>query len=1205
MPIDFRLLGPLEVVEDGRPLPLGGPRERALLALLLLNANRVVPRKRLIDELWGPSPPPTATNVVQKHISSLRKLLGERLITRRPGYLLRAEPGELDCDRFAALLERARKLSAEGALEQAAALLDQALALWRDDHPLADLLLEGSASRELERLDELRAAAVEERVDIRLELGEHAESIVELQAAVARHPLRERLRAELMLALYRSGRQAEALEVYRDARETLVQELGIEPGPALRQLEQRILAQDAALNLPVRPAASPVSPAVEPSEPAAGETRKEQARVSLVGRKTERDRVDRLLQRSRSGRSETLVVRGEAGIGKTALLRYAVGRAGGMCVLKARGMASESEMPFSGLLELLRPLLDRVDQLPTPQAAALASALAIGPPVEVDRFAISVATLSLLALAAESAPVLVAVDDLHWLDTSSGEALLFAARRLDAEPVALLFSIREGEPLALELAGLPQLVLTGLNRETSLELLATHGTAEIAPEVAEQLAASTGGNPLALLEIASLLSPDQLVGRAPLEDPLPTGAGIERVYARQIGALGAEAQTALLLAALGESDELDTVLCALHELGVDTSALEHAETAGLVTIENRQLDFRHPLLRAAVYSRACPAERRAAHRALASAYSKTSGEKAIELYAWHLAAATLEPDEAVADALARAGSRARNRSGYAAAARAFEQAAKLSPEDDRKAARLLAAAEAWQLANRTRQAVELLEQANLLAHEPLLHTEIVHLRGKIDAWSGPAVDAHEQLMSQAEALAVTMPEKAAAMITDAVTAAITCGDLNGAVAMGRRACELARHVGGTVELLATLQLGKALVVNGKEREGRPLIMRCEELFEIGEPLEYAYELALCAPALITIEEYARTDRVLRHVIDAARAANALGLLPYCLGALAELDLFIGRWTAGYANGFEAVHLAREAEQEGQLSYNLARLAQLEAAQGRAEPCRAHVDEALRIARAFSFGSTFPFAWSALGLLELGQGRSAKAIEHLIEAQHSSEASGISAPARIPWRRDLVESYVRCGQLEEAEKALQELERRNEGNDAASPLAAAARCRGLLAGDTEFEQSFETALSLHAQTQMPFELARTELCYGERLRRAGRRIDARVQLRSALEIFDRLGADPWAKRARAELAATGQPARSRKAGLSEELTSQELQVALTVARGATNKEAGAALFLTPKTIEFHLAKIYRKLDIRSRTELALRVAEEGVPSIGER
>lgn len=929
----------------------------------------------------------------------------------------------------------------------------------------------------------------------------------------------------------------------------------------------------------------------------------------LIGREAECRAIDDLLGMARGGQSATLLLRGEAGIGKTALLGYAARQATDMLALSARGVESESEISFSGLSELVRPLLDRIGSLPAPQAAAIASALAIGPPIAGDRFAVAAAALSLLASAAASGPVLVIIDDLQWLDTSSAEAVLFAARRLDAEPIAMLFAARDESHGQRSGYGVPERRIHGLDRESSLALLRS-STPSIGQEVAERLFRETGGNPLALVEIPPLIPASQLAGHEPLDAPLRVTERIEQAFAKRIDGLPADAQSALLVSAASESRSVEVIAAALRELGLTTAALETAETAGLVALDGGELAFRHPLVRSCVYYGATSAQLRSSHGALARAL-EGRGEEAADQRAWHHSASSLEPDETIAQALEDAALRARRRSGYPAAARTFERAARSTPAIEARARRLFQAADAWHLANQSDRAVALLEEAATLTLDPFLRAEVQHLRGRIDSWRGPAIDAYRMLCREADAIETSAPEKAAMMLSDATLAAITGGDLPHAVAAATRAHELALPLGGAIELISALQLGKALILTGQARAGYPLIMRCAELFDPLEPLDHGDEVAQCAPALLAVEEYGVADGLLARVIAAGRQANALGLLTYCLGAQAELDVRTGRWSQAYANGFESVHLAREADRPGQLSYNLARLARLEAALGREEACRAHVSEALELASGLDFGSTFPFAASALGLLELSLGRLDAAIQHLSRTNEHWDRIGLREPGRLEWQADLVEALVRAGRRDEAEPVLDDLERHSGAEPASDPIAsawtgpfltraAARRCRGLLAAEGDIDREFQAAFDWHAQTTTPFELARTELCYGEQLRRHGRRVDARRQLRTALETFDRLGAVPWSRRARAELAATGETVRASHAAPAEQLTSQELQVALIVAGGATNKEAGAALFLTPKTIEFHLAKIYRKLDLRSRTELARRFADRAAP-----
>jgi AAA ATPase domain len=362
-------------------------------------------------------------------------------------------------------------------------------------------------------------------------------------------------------------------------------------------------------------------------------------------REDECARIDRLLEQARAGRSGALVVRGEAGIGKSALLDYAAAHADDMAVARALGVESEAELEFSGLLEVCGPLLDRLPELPERQAAALRGALGLGPAEPVERFAVAAATMTLLAAAAEEAPLLVLVDDAHWLDRSSTEALVFALRRLQADPVAVVFAVRDDEGSSFAAPGVEVVEIGGLDHDAVAKLLAAASDVSLTPELPRRLHAATRGNPLALLELLSLLTPDQLSGAAPLEEPLPSGAAVERAFLRRAAALPVEAHRALVVAAVEGSTEIEPVLSALGRLGLHAHSLEPAEDAGLLRIDRARLVFRHPLVRSAVFHAARPSERRSAHRALAEVLV---GRGRDEERAWHLAAAVLGPDEEAA-----------------------------------------------------------------------------------------------------------------------------------------------------------------------------------------------------------------------------------------------------------------------------------------------------------------------------------------------------------------------------------------------------------------------------------------------------------------------------------------------------------------------------------------------------------------------------
>ncbi len=915
----------------------------------------------------------------------------------------------------------------------------------------------------------------------------------------------------------------------------------------------------------------------------------------LLGRDVECARLERLLAEARAGSSSALVIRGDAGIGKTALCEWAAERADGMTVLKALGAESESELPFSALSDLLRPVLPWLGAIPAPQRAALEGALAIGPPVGGDRFTVCAATLSILAAAEEEAPLLAIVDDAQWLDASSAEALLFAARRLDAEGIVVLFAARERGMDGLGRTGLSELRLEGLEPEAARSLLLEHARSPIADPVAAELVAATRGNPLALIEIPRFLSESQLAGQVPLPEPLPMGPTLEQAFLHRVEELPDEVERALLVAAASDTGDLEQITKAVEAMGLSAAALDRAEIEGLVTLDGGRLEFRHPLVRSAVYHGALPAARRAVHRVLAEA---STGEQSAERRAWHLAAATPAPDDDVANALEDAALSARRRGGHAAASSAFERAARLTPGDEERARRLLEAADDARRAGEFEQAVELLAEALEATDDPIVRADVQHLRGVLETWRGSPMSAHELLVAEAPRIEERDPAKAALMLADAAWPCFMAGEIHEGLATARRACEVAERAGDVERILTSVLLGMALILRGEDTSGAEILLRVRPLLEESDALSRAEQLVLgAAHAFTWIEEHAVARRLLARVIDDGRARSSPGTLPYALASLSELDFRTGNWASAYAGGSEALRLATETGQASGVSFSLVCLARIEAAQGREADCRAHANRAFELA-AFGVRSIVAYAASALGLLELGLGRSDAAIGHLENMARVIPRHGIGETNVVQWAADLIEAYIRSGRTREAERALAELEERARATERTWAHAVAARCRGLLASDEEFDTEFEEAFRWHERTPTPFDRARTELCYGERLRRARRRIDARERLRSALETFERLDAAPWEERVHSELAAAGEKTRRRETSAAQELTPQELQVALIVAQGATNREAGAALFLSPKTIEAHLGRIYRKLRVRSRTELASRLASEG-------
>ncbi len=915
----------------------------------------------------------------------------------------------------------------------------------------------------------------------------------------------------------------------------------------------------------------------------------------FLGRAADRARIDALLDHARSGVSGMVIVSGEPGIGKSALLSYAVDAAVDMTILSTTGIKAESELPFSGLAELLHPILDQIGEIPPPQAAALAGALAIGPPVMSDPFAVSAATLSLIAIAAESRPVFVAVDDAHWLDAASRDALIFAVRRLHADRVAVTFVIREGDKTDLQLADFPRMTMQGLSFEASRDLLAQSAGSPVPTRVAERIWQATQGNPLAILEIPHLLTAAQLLGTEPLPELLPAGPGIQTSFERRVAALRKRTQAALLVAAVSQSGSINELARACASCEVALADLDPAEVAGLISNDGLKIQFRHPLMRAVVYQRATPANRREAHRALAGSVDANGSPSE---RAWHLAAAAQGEDEEVAAALEAAANDARRRSGPAAAWRAFERAARLTPDPERRAHRLHEAGSDAYVAGQSERSRALLDEAHVLARDVNLRADIEHTRGRIEMWTRSPAAARKVLLAAAERIEVHDPAKATLMLVDAASTTTQEidpdeGMVQPGLRVSRRAYELGCRVGGITQAAAEGAYGKALVISGQNAEGHRLLLRSLEAIDARESPWLAIQLIQYAHVFLYFEEFDRMRAPLERLIVEARESSAPGALPYALGHLSELDFRTGRWSAAHTEAAEAVELATELGHRFSLLYALACLSWIEAARGLEADCKAHLAR-LWVVSEHARDAVGGYVARISGLLELGMGRNEEAAKHLLPVVEALARLGLSTPYLFQEGPDLIEAYVHTGQRSQAQAALIVLQEQAVTAPGLWTRAAAARSRGLLEDD--FQPAFEEAMALHARTDMPFERARTELCFGERLRRARRRAEARDQLHAALQTFERLGAEPWADRARNELRATGETVH-RNRSASDELTLQELQVALTVAEGATNREAAAAMFLSPKTIEAHLSRIYSKLGVRSRTELAHRLAHE--------
>ncbi|MFG2056828.1 AAA family ATPase [Micromonospora sp. NPDC048930] len=884
----------------------------------------------------------------------------------------------------------------------------------------------------------------------------------------------------------------------------------------------------------------------------------------LHGRAGEQARIERLLAEARTGQSGTLVIQGPAGIGKSALLDHAAERAGGMRVLRGVGVESEATLPFAALHLLLRAGLDRIHTLPDAQATALNGALGLGDVAPESRFLVGLATLSLLAELAGDNALLCLIDDAQWFDQASIDALLFAARRLEAEGVVMIFAARAG----FAAAGLPELRLGGLDKAAAAALL----PADLPPQVRERLIEESDGNPLALMELPAALSAEQRAGRLSPVGAMPVADRVQEAFHTQIAALPEPARGALLIAAADGSGELETLVGA----GASLDGLGAAERSRLIEIRGNAVGFRHPLIRAAAYQSAPATRRLAVHRALADALTLSPAIDAADRRAWHLAAATLGPDEDIARELTAAAERARTRGGHAAITAAYERAAELTADPVRRSGRLAAAALAASDAGLTDRAAALADRATPDVDDPDMIAALIQVRAHGEFESGAPLAAGRIIMDGVPRVAARSTERATWLLVEAVRCAWFAGDTR----LAEEAATGLRALPGIDSPLVTGALGLTRLMGGDVGAGITLMAEAvDEHWRAGLGVPgLTFIASLCLP----LGRAAVGEEITGRVVANCQQSGMIGWLA---NALQEHGLAQG-WLCRYGEATAALNaglrLATDLGHEHRINHLRCSLAWVLAHLGDVPGCRANAEEG--VARADQRGMVLAAAigrW-ALGLLELGLGRPDAALRQLAAIPVSSIAV-LSAP-------DQVEAAVRSGRPGQAGEPLARYVAWARHVRQPSSDAVALRCRALVEED---EAHFAQAVHLHDDDSQPYELARTRLAYGEWLRRARRRADARVQLRGALEIFDRLGSELWAERARAELRATGDvPAAPRKAGdpLSV-LTPQERQVVRLAAGGASNRDIAAQLFLSPRTVGYHLYKAFPKLGVTSRAQLA--------------
>ncbi|MBB5781311.1 helix-turn-helix transcriptional regulator [Nonomuraea jabiensis] len=894
----------------------------------------------------------------------------------------------------------------------------------------------------------------------------------------------------------------------------------------------------------------------------------------LWGREREQAQIDALLAQARGGRSGSLILRGEPGIGKSALLDHAARSAEGMRPLRGTGIETEAELPFAALHLLLRPALDRIGRLPAPQARALEGAFGLATAPE-DRFLIGLAALSLLTELAEDGPLLCLVDDAQWMDRSSAEALLFAARRLHSEGIALLFAARD----AFHAPGVPELRLEGLDPQAAGDLLREH-TPGLGPGVRERILAESGGNPLALIELPRMPgSPHHA------QEPLPLPRRIQEAYEARIAVLPPGSQTMLLVAALDDAGDLDVVVRAAGRLGVDAAALGPAERAGFLSTAGGRLSFGHPLMRTAAARRATYDERLAVHRALAGVLDD---DQDADRRAWHLAAAVTGRDEPIAAALEQAAGRARERAGHAAAAAALERAARLTPGLAERARRLALSAEAAADAGALEHAQVLADQARRLGDDPRTLARLAGLRGRIAFDRGAVQEAHRILLDGAAAIAGLDRKGAALLLLDAVRNAWYVSDPAAVAESSARLAGLPLTAEDGLDGFVRAARAMADFLAGDLDRALPPFRELVALAAAIPSGMTALRISICSLAGIS-GDFGNGLAIARSAIEECRADGMIGLLPLAQAVLAIHQMYLGRFRDAVTTATEGRRLATDIGQTHRIAHFESVMAMVAAVQGRERDCRELAERTIAHVGGHPVATIVGWAEWALGLLDLGQGRFEAALERFDAAARGPLRHQIMPVYFAP---DQIEAAVRLGLPGRAAGPLARFE--SWAGAARHPWAEAVlhRCRALLAtGDAEAERHWEQAVRSHADANRPFERARTDLLFGEWLRRARRKNEARTHLRSALETFERAGAAPWAERARAELRAAGEAVAQGAPDLAASLSPQELQVVRLAATGVTNREIAAQLFLSPKTVSHHLYRAFPKLGVTTRTELA--------------
>ncbi|MEV7237688.1 AAA family ATPase [Streptomyces sp. NPDC051020] len=906
---------------------------------------------------------------------------------------------------------------------------------------------------------------------------------------------------------------------------------------------------------------------------------------SLDNRRPERKVLAHLVNTVRAGESQALVLRGDPGVGKTVLLDHLAELAVGCRVLRVAGVQTEMELAFAGLHQLCLPLLDRLPELAEPRREALRIAFGLSQGPAPDRFLVGLAVLGLLAGAAEERPVVCVIDDHHWLDEASAQALGFVARRLNADRVGMVFGTRHER---VELEGLSELPIAGLPEEDARTLLESALTGPLDFQVRDQIIAETRGNPLALLELPRGLTPAQLAGGFGLLAAVPLSGRIEDSYVRQLRALPPDTLRLLQLAAADPSGDSALVLRAAESLGIPFHATTEAARADMAEFGVR-VRFRHPLLRSAAYGSASVAERQAMHLALAEA---TDADADPDRLAWHRAEAASGPDEDVAAALEASAHRARSRGGLAAAAAFLQRAVLLSADPVRRAERILAAAQTHLQAGALSDVLDLLAVAEAGQLDERQAARVELLRGHVSFAAGTGSAAPPLLLAAAKRIEPLDRDLARDTYLTAWMAALFAGRR----VVGADLTQVSRAVLGLPPpqgppILADLVLDAlARLVTEEPAAAVPALRKVAGLF-VTEGMAPEEELRWGWFAQATVSalwDHGAWRAVLTRQVEVARAAGALDQLPVMLAALGAATAWAGDMTAtaSLIAEFDAVR--------GATGSRLAPFAAMLQAGLRGDESEAMplIAGTLAEARASGQGVAAAFANWASAILHNGLGRYGEALLAAVEASAESPGLYVSLWA-LP---ELVEAAVRTGDTALAREALDRLAESAEAAGTDMGLGLACRSQALLSEGAEAERYYREAIDRLGRTQLRPEAGRARLLFGEWLRREGRRVESRTELRAAEEVLAALGLQAFAERARRELLATGERTRRRPLKVVSTLTGQEAFIARLAVEGRTNPEIGSQLFISARTVEWHLRKVFTKLGITSRRELEKALAE---------